>query len=136
MSQQICHRGIVKSITDDVVTVSIATESSCGSCQAKTICGFTETSDKLIHAHKDDTVIVNVGDEVQVTMESSLGTKAVLLVYIAPLVILILSLLVCMQFTTELIAAGIAIGLMISHFLILHSKRHSIERVFLFSIKN
>lgn len=134
MSNPIMHTGVIRSINDDTITVAIATQDSCGNCHAKNICGLSEVSEKLIYVKKN-TENLHVGDEVQVVMDSSLGTKAVVLAYLLPLFILIVSLFICLQFTNELIAALVAISLLVCHFLVLHKYRDKIERKFSFSIK-
>lgn len=134
MSNSIMHTGIVRCINDEKVTVAIDAESSCGNCHAKTICGLSEVSEKLIYV-KTTTENLHVGDKIQVVMDSSLGTKAVVLAYILPLFILIASLFICLQYTNELIAALISISLMGCHFWVLHTYRDKIERKFSFSIK-
>lgn len=134
MNCSIAHKGVVRTITNDMITVAIATESACGDCHAKNICGFSEVSEKIVHVSNNGSQNVQIGDEIQVTMDSSLGTKAVLLAYIIPLFILIASLFFFLQISTELVAASVAIALVVCYFLILHKKRNQLERKFSFSI--
>lgn len=134
MNCSIAHKGVVRTITNDMITVAIATESACGDCHAKNICGFSEVSEKIVHVSNNGSQNVQIGDEIQVTMDSSLGTKAVLLAYIIPLFILIASLFFFLQISTELVAALVAIALVVCYFLILHKKRNQLERKFSFSI--
>lgn len=134
MNCAIAHKGIVRTISDDMITVAIAAESACGDCHAKTICGFSEVSEKLVHVQNNSARNVQVGDEVAVAMDSTLGTKAVLLAYIIPLFILIATLFILLQFTTDLLATTIALALVACHFLILHKNKNKLERKFSFSI--
>ncbi len=134
MSNSIMHHGVIRSINDDIITVAIDAESSCGNCHAKTICGLSEVTEKLVYVKKT-TENLHVGEEIEITMDSSLGTKAVVLAYILPLFILIASLFICLQYTNELIAALISISLIGCHFWLLHKYRDKIERKFSFSIK-
>lgn len=134
MNCAIAHKGIVRTISDDMITVAIAAESACGDCHAKTICGFSEVSEKLVHVQNNSARNVQVGDEVRVAMDSTLGTKAVLLAYIIPLFILIATLFILLQFTTDILATTIALALVAYHFLILHKNKNKLERKFSFSI--
>lgn len=134
MSNSIMHTGVIRCINDETITVAISAESSCGNCHTKTICGLSEVSEKLVYVKKT-TENLQIGDEIQVVMDSALGTKAVVLAYILPLFILIASLFICLQFTSELIAALVAISLLVCHFFVLHKYRDKIERKFSFSIK-
>ena len=135
MSNPIIHTGVIRSINDDTITVAIAVEASCGNCHAKSICGLSEVSEKLVYIKKT-TENLHIGDEVQVYMNSSLGAKAVVLAYLLPLLILIGSLFICLQFTNELIASLVALLLIAGHFYLLSRFSDKLERKFSFSIKN
>ena len=54
MNCSVTHKGIVKSVADDMITVAIATESACGDCHAKNICGFIEISEKVVHVQNNN----------------------------------------------------------------------------------
>lgn len=131
----ISHKGIVREISESMIIVAIAAESACGDCHAKTICGFSEISEKLVHVQKDCSKQLKPGDEVQVVMDSKLGTKAVLWAYIIPLFILIASIFICMQFTNELLAACIGVSLVACHYVLLYKNQDKLDKRFSFSIK-
>lgn len=135
MSCSISHKGIVRSVSDEMIVVAITAESSCGDCHAKTICGFSEISEKLVHVKPDGDKQFNPGDEIQVVMDSNVGTKAVLWAYIIPLFILMASILLCMQFTNEFVAFCVAIALVSCHYLLLYKNKQRLERKFSFEIK-
>ncbi len=135
MNCTIVHKGVVRSITDDTILVVIATQSACGDCHAKNICGFSEISEKIVHIANDKVRMFNIGDEVQLEMASSLGIKAVLMAYIVPLFILVATLFIAMHFTNDLIAAMLAIVITTCYYLFLYKKNRKIERKFSFSIK-
>jgi len=134
MSCSIAHKGVVQSITDDMITVAIATESACGDCHAKNICGFTEISEKVVHVQNKDFKNIQIGDEIHVTMDSSLGTQAVLLAYIIPLFILIATLFIGLRFSNELIATVISLTLVVCYYVVLYKKNNLLERKFSFSL--
>lgn len=134
MNCSIVHKGVVRSITDDTISVAVATQSACGDCHAKTICGFSEITEKIIHVTNEKQNI-QIGDEVQLEMTSTLGTKAVVMAYIIPLFILITTLFISMNFTNDLIATLISIGFTACYYLFLYKKSRKIEREFSFSIK-
>lgn len=135
MSCTISHSGVVRSVSDEMIVVSIAAKSSCGDCHAKTICGFSEISEKLVHIKPDCDKQFKPGDEIQVVMDSSIGTKAVLWAYMIPLFILMATVLICMQFMNELASFCIACTLLGCHFFLLHKNKQRFERNFSFKIK-
>ena len=134
MNCSVTHKGIVKSVTDDMITVAIATESACGDCHAKNICGFTEISEKVVHVQNNNYKNINIGDEVHVSMDSSLGTQAVVWAYILPLVILVATLFIGLQFSNELIATAIALTFVVCYYVVLYKKNNLLERKFSFSL--
>lgn len=136
MNCSIVHKGVVRSVTDNEILVAIATQSACGDCHAKNICGFSEISEKIVRIDKNTKTSVTIGDEVQLEMASSLGMKAVLMAYIIPLFILVATLFISMFFTNDLIAALLSIGITACYYLFLYKKSRKIEREFSFSIKN
>lgn len=136
MNCSIVHKGVIRSITDDTILVAIATQSACGDCHAKNICGFSEVSEKIVHVPNKENQMFKIGDEVQLEMSSSLGIKAVLMAYIVPLFILITTLFISMCFTNDLIATLLALGITAGYYLFLYKKSRKIEREFSFSIKN
>ena len=135
MSCTISHKGIVRSVSDDIITVAIAAESSCGDCHAKTICGFSEISEKLVHVKPECDKQFKPGDEIQVVMDSNVGTKAVLWAYMIPLFILMATIFICMQFTSELISFFVALTLVSCHYFLLYKNKQRLERKFSFAIK-
>ncbi|MCQ2960262.1 MAG: SoxR reducing system RseC family protein [Bacteroidales bacterium] len=134
MSCSIAHKGIVREISDATVTVAITTKSACGDCHAKNICGFSEISEKFIHIKREKNLSIQLDEEVNIIMESSLGTKAVLLAYIIPLFLFMVSLFILLIFTTELIASLISVTLLTAYFYFLHHHKDKIEKKFSFSI--
>ena len=134
MNCTIDHRGIVRSISDESVTVAIATESACGDCHAKNICGFMEVSEKLIAVPNNSFRDLQVGDTVSVSMDSSLGAKAVVLAYIVPLFLLMATLFCCLLIFNELISTILAIGFVALYYMVLYTNRNKLEKTFSFSI--
>lgn len=134
MKCTISHKGVIRSISNECITIAIKAESACGGCHAKTICGLSEVSEKLVNVRQHDYKNLHIGDTVLVSMDSSLGTKAVLLAYIIPLFILISSLLICLLFANELIAATVAILVVFCYFWILYKNKSVLEQKFSFSI--
>ena len=84
------HVGIVIAVNGDgTVLVRIVQTSACASCKAKAMCASAESKEKEILAlfvgERQD---VNLGDEVVVMVQQTMGWKAVLLAYILPFVVM------------------------------------------------
>ena len=88
----IAHKGRIVSIEGQVVGVEIVTASACDSCRAKTLCSMSDQKEKLLRLPLGAGQSWEMGEEVVVSLRGSLGLKAVLLVYIVPLLALLAAL--------------------------------------------
>ena len=52
-SNNIVHRGVIESIDESIVKVSIMAISACASCKAKGMCGTSEMQEKIIEVHNN-----------------------------------------------------------------------------------
>ena len=67
MSNDILHKGTVKAIEKDKLTVQISQTSACAACKAAGHCSASESKEKIIDVyHVDDIHDYHVGDTVQV----------------------------------------------------------------------
>ncbi|MCK5338519.1 MAG: SoxR reducing system RseC family protein, partial [Bacteroidales bacterium] len=87
--ESITHPGIVDHVTEDSIFVMVLAKSACSSCHAKGMCNIAEMEEKLVEVKKDQNMDFSKGDGVTVSMNKSLGGKAVLLGYIVPFFLLI-----------------------------------------------
>jgi sigma-E factor negative regulatory protein RseC len=114
----ICHQGIVKEISDNMLYVEIERRAACASCHAKSVCISSEKRDETIHAFVNNADAFHVGELVQVKLEKSLGAKAVIIAYLFPFLALALGLFVTYYFTkNELLSVGVAFAATILYFL-------------------
>ena len=90
--------GKVLSVGPKVTTVEIVSKSACASCHAAGLCTAFESVQKQVEVPTDPAAGFTPGEEVEVTLRGSLGTKAVLLAYVVPLFILLI-LVVSLSFT-------------------------------------
>jgi sigma-E factor negative regulatory protein RseC len=90
---KIQHEGTVKEVGVDSIVVSIVSCSACAGCQARGMCGMTESEEKIVDIKGNYNV--SPGDSVTVQMEVSTGMKAVVLSYLVPFLIVIGGLLYC-----------------------------------------
>ena len=135
MSGEISHKGIIKSLTDHQIVVSIVNESACSSCHAKGACTAADMQDKEvdIRSFSGD---FRVGQAVQVIGKTSQGFKALFYGYVLPflLIMLVLITLTSLQFS-EGISGLISLSILVPYYLILDLTRNKIRKSFEFEIK-
>ncbi|MDZ4204410.1 MAG: SoxR reducing system RseC family protein, partial [Bacteroidales bacterium] len=111
--------------------------SACSSCQVKGACNLSDMQEKFIEVPTTGNQLHKPGETVTVAMRESLGTKAVLLVYIVPFVIVLLSLFLFATITgSELQAGLISLLLLIPYYSIIYALRKRLEKTFIFEIKD
>jgi len=128
------HTGIVQSIEDVYVNISIVSNASCVGCQASGICDVSESEEKIIRAVRIDNL--KKGEMVLVLMERALGFKALFIGYLFPfiLVMFLLILLSSLHFS-ELKAGLLSLFSLIPYYLIIYLMKEKIGKNFSFTIK-
>jgi sigma-E factor negative regulatory protein RseC len=134
-SQSIYHRGIVQNTGNNSVLVVITSESACSGCHARGACGMSGREYKEIEI--PGSYSVKKGDEVTVRLNLSSGYAAVILAYVVPLVILLVSLIVLnILNVTELMAGLLSMAMLVPYFAILFLLRHRVSQRFIFTIND
>lgn len=126
--------GIVESIDNKYAKVRIHNESACSMCHSKGVCTALGTVERLIDVELGDDVNIQPGDRVNITMVTHSGNMAVLLAYILPFILLILTLLISSYFFSEGIAALISLLVLLPYFFILYTLKKRIKRYFRFTL--
>lgn len=134
-ASEIRHPGVVERIEGNTVIVRIESQAACGQCQAKSHCGMVESADKLIEIKHIKPDHFATGQKVIVKLKQSLGYKALMLGYITPFLILIISLFAIALITgNEGLAAFIAVLLMAPYYALLYKYRNKLRKTFHFTI--
>ncbi|MCL1973197.1 MAG: SoxR reducing system RseC family protein [Bacteroidetes bacterium] len=102
------HKGTVISVTDQEVLVEIPQQSACASCRARTLCSLSEQTEKRIALPLLPGQHWSVGAEVMVSLSTSLGFKAVFLMYVLPLLSLLAVLFTLSYFKVSELVTGLA----------------------------
>lgn len=119
MSQLIEHSGIVRNVNGKHIQVQIVQLSACSSCHAKGACSAADMDEKLIDVETDN-LDYKVGDTVILYGQSSMGLFAVLLAFVIPFLLILLTLLIISNYTdNESLSGSIALGTLVPYFLIL-----------------
>lgn len=134
-SSEITHIGRVASITPELTTVEIVSESACSACHAKGLCGASESTTKTVSVATKPWDSFNVGDEVTVTLKTSMGHKAVWIAYVAPLAVLVAVLLGSTGAGAGELAAGLlAIGAVAIYYFVIWLLRGRLQNEYKFNI--
>ena len=135
-SSEISHRGRIVSITPEVTTVQIVSESACSACHAKGLCSLGDSTVKEVELPTRGWDNYQVGDEVSVGLQASMGHKAVWLAYVLPLVLMAAALLVTLSAGgSELLAGGVAIAAVALWYAVLWLLRGRLRNEYIFNIK-
>ncbi len=135
-SSDISHRGRIVSVTPEVTTVQIVSESACGACHARGLCSLGDSRVKEIELPTRGWDTYAPGDEVSVVLRASMGHKAVWLAYVLPLALMAATLLgVLAAGGTELLAGGAAIGAVALWYGVLWLLRDRLRNEYIFTIK-
>jgi len=134
MSERITHEGIIDHITPDTVFVRIISKSACAACHSKGMCSVSEMTEKLVEIHNTGSHFTT-GQEVNVILDQTLGNKAVVLGYLIPFVIMIITLVVASSFLSELWAGLSAIAILLPYYLLLYVFKTKLSKSFSFRIE-
>lgn len=119
MGQIIEHSGVISQINGKHITVEIIQVSACSGCHAKGACTAADQSEKFVEVEYDGDDL-KPGDAVTVTGQASMGLFAVLLAFVIPFVLILITLFVAGFFTdNEALSGSVALLILIPYFLIL-----------------
>ena len=137
MANRISHSGIIDSIEGDSVKVRIVQTTACAACKVASHCNASESKVKIVDVFGCDTAKYNKGQEVVVWASRNVVSKALLLGFGMPLLLLIAVLVVVLYLTdNEGVAALVALASLIPHYLILWLCKDRIRQQVSFKIEN
>ncbi len=129
------HNGVINSIDNQHITVMIVSESACASCHAKSACTAADMQDKLIDIYQESTDF-KVGQQVILMGRKTMGTKAVILAYLIPLVLIFITLISSFQLTDNETLSGIlSLVILIPYFTAIYFFKDKLQHTFSFTIK-
>ena len=132
---QIEHKGTVALVGRNFVRVDIEVMEACGSCASRKACAMGQGTIREIMVYTDEAQNYSVGEVVNVSARQSMGLVAVLLCYVAPLIVLVGALAVAISLgCSEGVAALISLGVTALYFLLLAFLRKRISRKVVFTI--
>ena len=130
------HLGIVENIQGSHLSVRIVQTSACAACSVKGHCSSADSKDKIIDIIDTAAASYQVGENVMVVGETSMGMQAVALAFIIPFVLLIFTLFLFMALIeNELYAALLALAVLIPYYFVLWLNKTRLKQKFSFTIK-
>ncbi len=138
MSDLIKHDAIIKEVGTDTVKVSIVSKAACLSCQMKSYCSVAEMQEKIIEVKKPRTGLdkYDIGEQVNVVMYESLGIKALMLGYIVPFFVLLVTLVVAYGVThNEPLSGLLALASLAPYYFVLYLFKEKLSKQFNFEIE-
>ena len=131
----ITHQGIVDSIEVNSINVKIISASACSACHAKGACNASDMEEKLIEVVKGEKEF-KVGDWVTIVSKESMGFKALLLGYVFPFLVVLITLVTCTSISMKELTAGlVSIGMLIPYYAILYLTKDIVKKSFVFEIQ-
>lgn len=130
------HLGIVENIQGSHLSVKIVQTSACAACSAKGHCSSADSKDKIIDIIDTEAARYQVGEKVMVVGEMSMGMMAVVLAFVIPFVLLIVTLFLFMALMeNELYAALLSLAILLPYYFILWLNKTRLKQQFSFTIK-
>ena len=130
------HLGIVENIQGSHLSVRIVQTSACAACSVKGHCSSADSKDKIIDIIDTAAASYQVGENVMVVGETSMGMQAVALAFIIPCVLLIITLFLFMALIeNELYAALLSLAVLVPYYYILWLNKTRLKQKFSFTIK-
>lgn len=130
------HLGIVENIQGSHLSVRIVQTSACAACSVKGHCSSADSKDKIIDIIDTAAASYQVGENVMVVGETSMGMQAVALAFIIPFVLLIFTLFLFMALIeNELYVALFSLAVLVPYYYILWLNKTRLKQKFSFTIK-
>ena len=130
------HSGIIKKIDNNFYYVSIVAQSACAACSVKGACNISDINEEIVEVPKVNQTTHTVGDKVNVVMQKSLGTRAVMLGYFLPFLLVLLTLIVTLNiFKSQGLAGLISLGVLVPYYMLLYFNKDRLKKTFTFKIE-
>ena len=133
---QIEHEGVIHEIGENILKVHFIMESSCSGCHAKGVCNLEERNGEILEVKKKAHEVYEKGEKVKIVIRESLGLKAVLIAYLIPFMIVMVSLFTFVEILQNEIKAGIiSLILLVPYYLLVYFYRSRIKKEIDFTIE-
>lgn len=129
------HKGRIEKIEGNKIKVRFTAISACASCHAKGVCTASDMENKEVEVIAEPTNY-NIGEQVNIVLQQSLGFKALLYGYVYPFFLLLITLIILsFIFKNELIVGIGALSVLIPYYILLYFYKDRLQKVFSFKIQ-
>jgi len=130
------HLGKVQEVTANTVLVNIVSQSACSACHAKGACGMAEATEKTVQVNKPNHHYT-IGQEVKVLLKQSLGYRALILGYVTPFLIVLITLIMLTAIEVPEGRAGlVSLSTLVPYYFGLYILRDRVSKQFSFDIES
>jgi sigma-E factor negative regulatory protein RseC len=134
--ENVYHTGSIIKISGSQAEVKIIQQSACGKCHAKSMCAMSDIKEKVVDVTLPQIHSFSEGQTVVVVLGRKLGSKAVVLAYFLPFVLLMMTLLVMYNVTKNELVAGLsALAIMVPYYLILSLFKKKFKKEYEFRLQ-
>lgn len=134
MVKFIQHRGIVKNIENNTVFVCIEQQSACSACHARSACLASDKAEKIIEATGDGRLF-EPGEEVVVSVQSSMGMQAVVLAFVLPFFLVVAVVFAGIKLTGDEGIGGLTgLAFLFPYYILIYLLRNKINKRFSFTV--
>ena len=106
MGKLIEHRGIIDKIENNRIQVLINQQTACSECQENGVCIPFDNGKIIIEIENSDSIF-NQDDKVIVSGQKSIGYQSVVLAFVIPFILIIITLLILKSIRVPEIISGI-----------------------------
>ena len=132
----ITHTGFISKVENDKIIVNIIAMSACASCHAKGMCTVSDMEEKSIEITRKTGDNYKEGERVIVAMKKSMGTKALMIGYVIPFLLILFSLIILtIVGTSEGFAGLVSLALLFPYYFGVYLLRDKLKNTFTFSIQ-
>lgn len=136
MEQEIEHTGIIQSISGSQMKVMILQQSACSGCHAKGACTSADVDDKIIDVDIEPGNSFKTGDWVTIYGRTSMGMFAVLIAFVVPFLLILLTLVVLGRFTTnEAISGTVSLAILLPYYFVLSLFKDKLKKRLKFKVR-
>ncbi|HBS87404.1 MAG: hypothetical protein A2W91_13805 [Bacteroidetes bacterium GWF2_38_335] len=129
------HKGFIKEIGLNTMKVSVTSVSACAQCHSKSACTLSDVQEKIIEVSRPEWNH-QLNQEVNITMQKSMGFWALFYGYLFPFVFVMIALFITYEITGNQGLAGLAsLGILIPYYFGLFLFNGYLKKKFIFTVK-
>ena len=135
MNKEIVHSGVITGMDGNKIRIHIEQQSACSTCHSRSVCMASDMKGKEVFVENDGGNY-QIGETVELLGRTSTGLRAVLLAFVIPFLLILLSLIVLQRVvTSEAVSALISLSLLMPYYLILSLFNKKLDKKLQFYIQ-